>query len=167
MKADIEIETQGHCRGEITLQAVRWSCIKDENCRNFSDDCKKTGPHTIWLDRETTYSIDNIVKNEEFVFSAKEKNSVGDSGWGETKSHISGYDRYDISKVVDKPGLVLVTAGATFCTIRFKPPCNYVGDLEYEILRGIFRISGSNRRKKYTRWATIICMAIEGHFLFN
>ena len=78
-----------------------------------------------------------------------ENNSVGDSGWGETKSHISGYD---LSKVDDKPGLVLVTAGVTFCTIRFKPPCNYVGDLEYQIQGK----SGSNQRKKYTRWGTTI-----------
>ena len=142
------------------MQAVRWSCIKDDNCGNVSIQCQITDNSTI----ELSDSIDNIGKNVEWIFSAKEINSVGDSGWGEAKSHISGYD---ISRVDDKPGLVLVTAGATFCTIRFKPPCNYVGDLEYEILRGIFRISGSNRRKKYTRWATIICMAIEGHFLFN
>ena len=125
--------------------------MKDENCKQFSDDCKETDRQTIKLYKETTHSIDNIEKNEEFVFSAKENNSAGDSGWGKTKSHISGYD---ISKVDDKPGLVLVTAGVTFCTIRFKPPCNYVGDLEYQIQGK----SGSNQRKKYTRWGTTICL---------
>ena len=134
------------------MQAVRWSCIKDDNCGNFPIQCKKTDTETFELDKKTTHSIDNIKKNAKFIFSAKEINAFGDSEWGKEKSHISGYD---ISKAYEKPSLVLVEEGENMCEIRFKPPCNYVGDVEYEI-KETTAIPASNQGGQYTRWSVFM-----------
>ena len=70
------------------------------------------------------------------------------------RSHISGYD---ISHVDEKPSLELVAAGETSCEVQLKPPCNYVGTIEYEIhVQNNFESPRGNRRKKYTRWAVTL-----------
>ena len=152
IRADIEIETKGRCRGDITLQAVRWDCIQDDNCGNFSIQCSADSSSTKVFKKTSHFNFkDNIEKNVEWIFSAKEINSLGDSGWGNAKSHIAGYD---ISQVDENPRLVLVTAGDTSCAVQLKPPCNYVGKIEYEIcVHDNMGTQKGNQTKQYTRWA--------------